>query len=66
MLQMWDLLLHISEFNMHLAKIEVLTAVLLKVLGLLDPEDEGTLAVRNVSNHDGLATQKDFALLIVC
>jgi hypothetical protein len=37
---------------------EVFTAVLLKVLGLPDPEDESTMAVRNVSNRDGLAIQK--------
>ena len=45
------------RFNVHLAKIEFVTAVLLKVLELLDPEDEGTMAVRNVgiSNRNGLA-----------
>lgn len=43
---------------MHLAKIEIITTVLLKVLGLLDPEDECTMAVRNV----GISNRKDSAI----
>jgi hypothetical protein len=45
----------------HLAQIEIITTVLLKVLGLLDHEDLGTMAVRNVgiSNRNGLAIQKN-------
>jgi len=45
----------------HLAKIEIITTVLMKVLGLLVPEDEGTMAVRNVdiSNRNGLTIKKN-------
>jgi hypothetical protein len=44
----------------HLTKLEIITAVLGKILGLLDPEDEDTMAVRNVgiSNINGLAITK--------
>jgi hypothetical protein len=52
--------LHISEFGVRLAKIEIITAVLLKVLGLLAPEDEDTIALRivGISNGNGLAIKK--------
>jgi len=49
--------------NVHLANVDVITTVWLKVLGLLDPEDVGTVAVRNVgiSNRKGLAIKRKFS-----
>jgi hypothetical protein len=66
-LQTQNLPFRISEFDAHLAKIELFTAVLLKILELLDPEDKRHYG-RSKSwylQSKRLSNQKDFVLPII-